>query len=223
MTSGRRAKMADARDQILSRIRRNLKVSGDDATRRETIATRMKTHPRGPVPTRGAGGLDTFRAMAQELDATTEIISKREAIPQAVADWLRARNLPQTLRHGADEYFAGLNWQGMNIAQGAAIASDETSLSHAFAGVAETGTLVMLSGPENPTTLNFLPENHIVVLEAGKICAAYEDALDRVRAAHKTLPRTLNFITGPSRTADVEQTIELGAHGPRRLHIIIVQ
>ncbi|MDP4823919.1 MAG: lactate utilization protein [Aestuariivirgaceae bacterium] len=215
--------MADTRADILARIRRNLKVSGDETARRETIANRMKTHPRGPVPARGAGGLDTFRAMAQELDATTEIITSRDAIPQAVGDYLRARNLPQNLRHGTDEYFAGLNWQGITTAQGAAIASDETSLSHAFAGVAETGTLVLLSGPENPTTLNFLPENHIVVLEADKIYAAYEDTFDRVRAAHNNLPRTLNFITGPSRTADVEQTIELGAHGPRRLHIIIVQ
>lgn len=214
--------MADTRAQILARIRRNLKVTGDEPSRRETITARMANHPRGPVPTRGAGGLDVFRKMAEALDATTEITA-REKIPAAIATYLRTRNLPLTLRRGADAYFDGLDFAGLTVAQGAASPADETSLSHAFAGIAETGTLLLHSGADNPTTLNFLPENHIVVLEVDKICAAYEDALDRIRAAHKTLPRTLNFITGPSRTADVEQTIELGAHGPRRLHIIIVQ
>lgn len=214
--------MADTRAQILARIRRNLKVTRDERARRETITARMTNHPRGPVPTRGAGGLDVFRQMAEGLDATTEITA-REKIPAAIATYLRTRNLPLTLRRGTDAYFDGLDFAGLTVAQGAASPADETSLSHAFAGIAETGTLLLHSGADNPTTLNFLPENHIVVLEADKICAAYEDALDRIRATHKTIPRTLNFITGPSRTADVEQTIELGAHGPRRLHIIIVQ
>lgn len=214
--------MADARAAILARVRRNLKAAGDETSRRETITARMTSHPRGPVPARGAGGLATFREMAGELDATTEMIKAREAIPRAVADYLRARNLPLALRHGADAIFAGLDWQGLSVSTGAADPCDEVSLSHARAGVAETGTLLLVSGTDNPTTLNLLPETHIVVLESRDIVAAYEDAIDKVRALGP-LPRTLNFITGPSRTADVEQTIELGAHGPRRLHIIIVE
>ena len=53
----------------------------------------------------------------------------------------------------------------------------------------------------------------------------YEDAWDRLRAAEGEgrLPRTVNFITGPSRTGDIEQTIQMGAHGPRRLHVILVE
>jgi L-lactate dehydrogenase complex protein LldG len=107
--------------------------------------------------------------------------------------------------------------------RGRADMTDETSLSRAFAGVAETGTLVVTSGPDNPTTLNFLPENHIVILFADDIVASYEDVWDRLRHLNgSALPRTVNMITGPSRTGDIEQTIELGAHGPRRLHIMIV-
>jgi len=83
---------------------------------------------------------------------------------------------------------------------------------------------MLTSGAERPTTLNFLPETHIVVLQARDIAGCYEDAWDRLRAsqAGEALPRTVNLITGPSRTADIEQTIQLGAHGPRRLCIVLV-
>jgi L-lactate dehydrogenase complex protein LldG len=98
------------------------------------------------------------------------------------------------------------------------------SVSHAFAGVAETGTLVLTSGRDNPTTLNFLPDNHIVVVEAKDVVGDYETVWQRLRERFGTgnLPRTVNMITGPSRSADIEQTLILGAHGPRRLHVIIV-
>ena len=97
-------------------------------------------------------------------------------------------------------------------------------VSPAFAGVAETGTLVMASGPENPTTLNFLPDNHIVVLQAQDIAGDFESVWARLREARGkgAMPRTLNMITGPSRSADIEQTLLLGAHGPRNLHIVLV-
>jgi L-lactate dehydrogenase complex protein LldG len=84
---------------------------------------------------------------------------------------------------------------------------------------------MLVSGAHTPTTLNFLPETHIVVVRRDQVVATYEDGWDRLRAATKTeaLPRAINFVTGPSRTADIEQHIELGAHGPRRLHIVLVE
>ena len=93
-----------------------------------------------------------------------------------------------------------------------------------FRGIAETGTLALVSGADNPTTLNFLSDNHIVVLSRDAILADYESAFAKLRGAYGKggAPRTLNFITGPSRSGDIEQTLLLGAHGPRRLHIVIV-
>lgn len=89
---------------------------------------------------------------------------------------------------------------------------------------AETGTLFLVSGADNPTTLNFLPETHIVLICAGDVAGSYEEAFDRLRAIYgeSTLPRTVNLISGPSRTADIEQTIVRGAHGPKRLHVVIL-
>jgi len=97
-------------------------------------------------------------------------------------------------------------------------------VSHASAAVAETGTLVLTSGPDNPTTLNFLPDVHIVVVDAADIASDFETVMARLRERYGTgtMPRTVNMITGPSRSADIEQTLLLGAHGPRKLHVIVV-
>jgi L-lactate dehydrogenase complex protein LldG len=94
-------------------------------------------------------------------------------------------------------------------------------LTPCLAAVAETGTLMLISGPETPTTLNFLPDTQIVAMRAGQVVASYEDGWDLVRS-RGPMPRTINFVTGPSRTGDIEQRIQLGAHGPRRLHVILI-
>jgi L-lactate dehydrogenase complex protein LldG len=103
-------------------------------------------------------------------------------------------------------------------------ASMLSSVSHAFAGVAESGTVVLVSGTDNPTSLNFLPDNHIVVIDAKDVAGDYEAVWQRLRDRYGDglMPRTINLITGPSRSADIEQTLILGAHGPRRLHVIVV-
>jgi L-lactate dehydrogenase complex protein LldG len=118
----------------------------------------------------------------------------------------------------------------LRIRRGRAEPDDMVSLTPCFAAVAETGTLMLVSGAQTPTTLNFLPDTHIAVVRADQVVAAYEDGWDRLRAAGavpgssaRGLPRVVNFITGPSRTGDIEQRIVLGAHGPRRLHIVLVE
>jgi L-lactate dehydrogenase complex protein LldG len=221
----------NSRSDILASIRRSLAVTGDEPSRRQAVSKRLATHPRNLVPKRCEGDrahrLTLFTEMALAVSATVERLAGLEEVPAAVQGFLRAHNLPQRIRHGADALIEGLPWamrsRSLERRRGRAEPSDETSLSRAFAGVAETGTLILASGPDNPTTLNFLPENHIVLLAAEDVAGNYEDVWDRLRAIYgSTLPRTVNMITGPSRTGDIEQTIELGAHGPRRLHILII-
>lgn len=220
-----------ARAAILGRIRRALGASADDPGRRQAVADRLAAHPRNLVPKRAlldhAGQIALFRIQAEAVQASVAEASSPAAVPALVADYLRRHNLPHRLRRGEDRRLAGLPWHQasqVEVLTGPAEAADEVSLSHAVAGVAETGTLVLASGSDNPTTLNFLPETHIVVLSKADVVGTYENAFDRLRAAYGegVMPRTVNLITGPSRTADIEQTIELGAHGPRRLHIILV-
>jgi L-lactate dehydrogenase complex protein LldG len=111
----------------------------------------------------------------------------------------------------------------LQIREGRASETDLVSVQHAFAAVAETGTLMFPSGPERPTTINLLPDTAIVVLRASRIVGPYEDAWDMLRRELGGMPRNVMLVTGPSRSADIEQTLELGAHGPRRLHVVLIE
>jgi len=222
--------LGSKRDAVLGALRSRLgRRPGDGGA--EAVAARIAGPARGPIPARSAGDhaaqVALFVEMAREVAATVVRVPAAEAVPAAVADYLKSENLPAEIRLAPDPALRGLPWDGQPLiarSEGPARPSDPVSLTGAFAGIAETGTLMLTSGRAGPTTLNFLPETHIVVLRAHDIAGSYEDAWDRLRAAQAgaPLPRTVNLITGPSRTADIEQTIQLGAHGPRRLCILLV-
>jgi L-lactate dehydrogenase complex protein LldG len=226
--------MTAARDQVMDALRRALKRGAEtaDTAAREAVAARLGAPARGPVPARArispAAQVDLFEAMAVEQAATVARVASLDEVPAALADYLKASNLAPKVRVAPSPELEGLPWERqplIEIETGRAQGSDQVSLTGAVAGVAETGTLMLTSGPEAPVTLNFLPDNHVVVLKASQVVGSYEDGWDRLRATHGAgrLPRTVNFITGPSRTADIEQTIQLGAHGPRRLHVLLVE
>lgn len=219
------------RENILGKIRQQIGGDEIDNKRRAAVANRLANGPRGIIPKRGQlpqlKQVDLFCAQAEVVQSTVVRIESYSALPEAVTNYLRANNLPSALRMGDDERLADAPWDAvpnLERAKGVAIETDTTGLSHATTGVAETGTLVMTSGMDNPTSVNFLPENHIIVIRATDIEGDYETALDRIRQIEGKgrMPRTVNMITGPSRSGDIEQTILLGAHGPRKLHIIVV-
>lgn len=141
-----------------------------------------------------------------------------------VMAYLDRQGLERELVAAPHPWLVGLSWPDeLTLHRRAVRDGDRAGITVAFAGIAETGSLVLLSGPQTPTTLNFLVDDFICLLPAQRILAHLEDGWDRLRAEIGGLPRAVNLITGPSRTADVEQTIQLGAHGPRRLHVILVE
>jgi L-lactate dehydrogenase complex protein LldG len=218
-----------AREAIFASIRRSLGVTGAEAPRSFEVQSRLTEAPAGVVPQRGQGDLgqrvETFKAEAARVQATVSEVETLAEVPAEVARFLRVNNCPACLRMGADERLSAMPWSAttLEILCGASDGHDANAVSMAFAGVAESGTLALVSGPANPTTLNFLPDTHIVVLQREDVAADYEGVFTRLRMAYGKggAPRTLNFVTGPSRSADIEQTLLLGAHGPRRLHIVI--
>lgn len=220
-----------ARDAVLGAIRRSLGVTGNEAPRRAAVAERLQRHPAGVVPARGQREererRELFRSMVVFAAGTVEEVARHEDVPTAVAAFLRAHNLPSALRRGSDPRLAAMPWgreSTLTVAVGPSDGGDLVAVSHALAAAAETGTLMLASGPDNPTTLNFLPDTHIVVVDGNDIAGDYETLWQRLRQAYGVgeMPRTVNWITGPSRSADIEQTLILGAHGPRRLHVIVV-
>ena len=222
--------MTGARDAIFANIRRSLGVTGAEPTRREEVADRLKAHPRGVIPKRGQlepqARIDLFRTMVEAASGTVDMVA-RDKVPAAIAAFLRAHNLPMRLRRGADARLAALPWdqeRTLTIDVGPSDGNQLAAVSHAFGAIAESGTLMLTSGADNPTTLNFLPDTHIVVVDAKDVAGDYETLWARLRLAlgEGVMPRTVNLITGPSRSADIEQTLILGAHGPRRLHVVVV-
>jgi len=219
-----------ARDLVFASIRSALGVNGHEAPRRKEVADRLREHPTGVVPARGHVAADRrvalFADMVTAAAGSVTRVSAAEDVPKAVAEFLRRHNLPPAVRRGEDTRLAALPWERektLEVTLGPSDGHQLASVSHAFGAVAETGTLVLTSGPDNPTTLNFLPDNHIVVVDAKNIAADFESVFAELRARYgeRQLPRVVNMITGPSRSADIEQTLILGAHGPRRLHVII--
>jgi L-lactate dehydrogenase complex protein LldG len=217
------------RDEILANIRRSLKVTGAEAPRRMAVEERLAQARAGIVPTRGHGDkaarIATFKAEAERAQASVVEIASMAEAPGEIARFLRDANLPAFLRMGEDARLAAMPWSAtaLEITQGPSDGHDLNAVSAAFGAIAESGTLALVSGPENPTTLNFLPDNHFVVVAASDVVGDHESVWAKLRARYGKgeMPRTLNLITGPSRSGDIEQTLLLGAHGPRRLHILI--
>jgi L-lactate dehydrogenase complex protein LldG len=224
--------MTSARAHILHAVQQALGADPADSARRAAVDARLRTPARGPVPARGdlphAERLDLFQQQAETAAATVARVTGWDDVPGAVAGYLRETNRPAEVVVAPHPDLRRRNWAVgapvLGVAYGASGADTAVGVSRALAGVAETGTLLLRSGPDSPTTLNFLPETHIVAVPASAIVGAYEDAWDMLRADQRdgAVPRSVNLITGPSRTADIEQTLQLGAHGPKNLHIVVV-
>jgi L-lactate dehydrogenase complex protein LldG len=224
------------KDAILGAIRRGLKRGALPADQAAMLDGRIATHPRHLIPARSrvprAEQIALFIRNVEKEFGTVERIADLAAVQGAITDYLAAQNLPARLVMAPHPELEGLDWSSrpmLSRETRRAQDGDQVSLQHAWAAVAETGTLFFPSDPARPATLNLLPDTEIVLLRASAIVGAYEEAWDRLRAERRDpmtggwMPRNLMLVTGPSRSADIEQTLELGAHGPRRLHILLVE
>ena len=227
-----------SRDAILGTIRRGLRRGELDADTRARLEERLRAPRRHLIPLRSlvshAEQVAMFARHVEKEFGTVARVASGEEVPAAVADYLAAQNLPSEAAIGAHPELRALPWHTrplLVLREGVAVGTDMVSIQQGFAGVAETGTLMLPSGPERPTTLNLLADTAVVVLRASRVVGPYEDAWDLLRrerdaardaAQAGAMPRNVMLVTGPSRSADIEQTLELGAHGPRRLHVVLI-
>lgn len=229
------------KEAILGAIRRGLRRGPLPPDQQAMLLGRLAQHPRHPIPARSrVGRAEQVALLVRNVEkefGTVERVGGAEAVPGAVAAFLAAQNLPSELVMAPHPELRAMPWDErplLRVREGRAEASDQVSVQHAFAGIAETGTLMLPSAPERPTTLNLLADTAIVVLRASRIVGPYEDAWDLLRHergqdpaprsdAGGFMPRNVMLVTGPSRSADIEQTLELGAHGPRQLHLVLIE
>ena len=221
----------NGREKILGRIRSQKNRGELDKDAKDILAKRIAAHQRNLIPKRGQIPLkDQIKLFTEKMESlltTVEHVADASEIPEKVQAYLAAKNLPSRIKVSPSKEVSALAWDKVptiEIVTGAGAEEDEVGLSPAFSAVAESGTLMMASGADTPSTINFLSENHIVVLNVKQLRGSYEEAWDLLRAATKgkELPRTVNFISGPSRTADIETRLIMGAHGPKNLHVILV-
>ena len=178
-------------------------------------------HVRGPQPTI-ADRIAGFTTQALALQTSVARVASAQDVPPAVAAYLREQALG--VQGVAWETLADLPWvdAGVTLEFRPPRDEDKLGITGCFCAVAETGSLVLASSPATPASTHLLPETHIAIVPASRIVAALEDAYALLRAELGELPRALSTVSGPSRTGDIEQTIVLGAHGPYRVHVVIV-
>lgn len=212
-----------ARDNIFARIRgaQSKPAVADDAEL-QAVQAHLATRPVSPRPRAPGDARAEFRARALALASTMDEIAHRNEVPRAVGAYLRGSGLP--LSAACWPEFADLDWAAADVKVEfrAARDNDLVGITGALCGIAETGTLMLASGSDTPATVSLLPETHIAVLPAARIVQHMEEAWGLLRREWNEMPRAVNFVSGPSRTADIEQTVTLGAHGPYRVHIIVI-
>lgn len=215
-----------ARENILSRIRKAQGRVGIEPGETEIAAARavIARHASGPQPVAAHAGdrLAQFRKECDRSSTTHAGVASMGDVPAEVARYLRdARLEPRVV---AWKSLAALDWSatGVAIDDRPANGEDRTGLTDCFCAIAETGTLLLLSSPQTPKATALLPETHICVARNSRMVDTMEDSFALMRAETGEPPRATFFVSGPSRTADIEQTIVIGAHGPYRVHVILV-
>jgi len=219
-----------SREAILGRVKQALGKVGDRVRARDEALAYVAAHAHGPRPRMPEDLLGRFMQRATDMESTVERIPRREDIPTAVARYLDALDLPPAL--AAQKSHAGICWPaladldwagaGLQIENRPTTGDDRLGITGCFCAIAETGTLVVLAGADTPTATTLLPDTHVAVLPADRIVSGMEEAFALVRAERGKPPRAVNLISGPSRTGDIEQTVVVGAHGPYRVHILVV-
>jgi L-lactate dehydrogenase complex protein LldG len=219
-----------SRENVLTRIRAALGRRGPEEAARSAAYAYMAAHAQGPRPLPSGDLVAAFLARASDMESTVERVPTLDDVASAVGRYIASldgacSDPTQNPRAGVCwPEFGWLEWKaaGLTIESRPTVGHDALGITGCFCAIAETGTLVFVTAADTPTATFLLPETHVAIVRADQIVPGMEEAFGRVRAECCTMPRAINLVSGPSRTGDIEQTIVLGAHGPRRLHIVLV-
>lgn len=205
--------------KILNRLRNQIEGSSELLTRSDDARPKLTV----PHTIRQKDTISQFIEKAEAAAAEVIVLSSRKALTKQISNITAEASAPVSIGTN-DKLIALFEKLGIPTTHQYREKNQPIGFSVATVGIAETGTLLLLPSPENPTEINFLVEHHCVILKASNIVSYFEDAWGRLRKLGKLpegIPPVINWVTGPSRTADIEQTIQMGAHGPRRVTILL--
>jgi len=200
-----------------------------DAATASTVNSLQPEPKKTTHPTRGPDLLNLFMQTIENNGATVRRCGKTAEIPSILADLADIKApIPSQVCVAQHAVFRDLDWHAAGISTvhvGDWTPDDTVALSHARLGIADSGSVVVASSADSPTGLAFLPEIHIVALQQNTLVANLTDAMilfgEWQTGERNALPRAINIISGASRTADIAGKIVHGAHGPRKLCVII--
>lgn len=206
--------MKAPRSAILDRVRL--------ASRTGRIPTGLA--PRGPraSPTSDSQLLERFLIEIAALSVTTHVAASAEAVRMHVTDIVGGHSVfswdPSLLPYGLGAVL------GSSVVTGASgrdqQAAADIGVTGCHGAIAETGSIAVLSGRGRPRAASLLPPTHLCIVRRGDLYATMGEFF-RVREADIAGAACCTFITGPSRTADIELTLTLGVHGPAAVIVIV--
>lgn len=194
------------------------------------LQNRLNQPERHIIPKQAQGShgalVALFVSKAEAAQASVTRLQSMKDIPSEVAQIAAGYNYPALAHLPQQCALNELDWPRAQVRTTSGTPTQDCPLgvTDCFAGIAESGTIMVHSGQGRPHALNLVPDTLIVVVTTAQIIGAYEDAFDlaRQRFQPHTWPRIVSWITGPSRTADIAGIILFGAHGSRRAHILLV-
>lgn len=215
--------MSHSQTEILARIRRAQHSSMDAADVQLALASLGEAPP---APQDCVDPEENFFMRLLRSKASLEIASNRSEAVKLISEFLYREHNTRKVVAGHEARLAAMPWRdgGVLVRFDTANAEDSVSISFAKLAIAESGTLVLFSGRDNPASNNYLVQDHLVIVDAADLVADYEQAWPVIRSLYgnNEIPRVINFISAPSSTADIALHSVLGAHGPQRLHVIYI-
>ncbi len=212
------------REAVLGRVRSLLRRQEDEVEALNAVRHRIASRSLSPSPSKPHDRVYTFRQKALALSTSVDEASHENEIASLIAAYLEAHRLPKQAVCWPQR--SHLNWlkQSLSVVARPAEDTDKVGITGVICAIAETGTLMVCSSAQTDSRTSLLVETHIAVVRSSQIFSNMEEAWQCLRQSEQPWPRAVNFISGPSRpfrTADIEQTVTLGAHGPYRVHVIL--
>jgi L-lactate dehydrogenase complex protein LldG len=213
---------SSARGEIMDRIRQAGRSAAPEQIARELESFGSAAAAHLPA----ADPCTAFLANVLLNNGSVDCADNRNDAVQLIGRYLYRRFRTHKLVAGNDPRLAAMPWREAGVLPrfGAAENSDSIALSYARLAVAETGAIVTYTGRSNSARNTLLPEDHLVLVNREDLVVSLEAAWQRIREDIRASgrPRGIQFIAGPSSTADVEGKLVMGAHGPRHWHVILV-
>ena len=218
----------EARDAIMQSIRSNLAASAGIVHTEHTI-----------VPDRGESILENqslspaeaFRARLDSVGGYCHIVQGEDEAARCLSEMvgdLQSRNAAKRIAlsdaPAVSVLARSITADEIKICpEPEDLFNFDVGITMAQAAIAETGTLVLVAETERHRLVSLLPPVHIAIVYSGDIVSTIGAALNQLRGNDaRQMSRATTFITGPSRTADIELTLTVGVHGPKELHVIVI-